>query len=97
MAETWDYDDGDLSIYTMEEGSPVFLFQPHELCDGDQIPWDEMVAKTRIAAAALDLLAALKAVDMSAVILPYSPTECAVPRATIAKVEAAIAKAEGRS
>lgn len=60
----WDYDDGDLSIYTMDDGgSPVFLFQPHDLCDGDVIPWAEMVANACVVARATDLLVAAVALQ----------------------------------
>jgi len=62
MAETWDYDERDLTIFTMEEGSPVFLFAVHENCDDETVPWEAIVAKTRLAATAPELYEALKVV-----------------------------------
>jgi hypothetical protein len=57
----WDVDEGDASIYAMnEEGDVTPLLQIHEEMDDRILPWSEVMACSRLAASAPALLEALQ-------------------------------------
>lgn len=92
----WDVDEGDLSIYALDErGGTIPLFQPHEDCDGEMMTFAEALDNARLAAAAPDLLEALKALQLQALQSPdlirteWGCEALDSARTAIAKAEAA--------
>jgi phosphatidylserine/phosphatidylglycerophosphate/cardiolipin synthase-like enzyme len=58
----WDVDEGDFSIFALDEsGGAIPLFQIHEECDGNWMPFEEAQANAWLAASAQHMLEALKA------------------------------------
>lgn len=101
----WDVDDGDLSIYALDaSGGPIPLFQIHEECDGDMMPFEEARANAWLAASAKHMLEALTAAkEMIDVALPcfdwgkscLSAEVIRLLNEAPGKVNAAIAAAKG--
>jgi hypothetical protein len=59
-AGLWDYDDGDLSIYALDDGgSAIPLLQIHEDCDDVAMPFLEAKSNAILAAASKHMLEAL--------------------------------------
>lgn len=58
----WNVDDGDLSVYVVTDDDRIIpIFEVHADCDGDTVPYAEMVANAHIAAAGADMFDALLA------------------------------------